>query len=222
MSHAALMDQVYRHQRYLYDFTRKYYLLGRDELIQNLRLRGDDRVVEVGCGTARNLIKIARLHPGVRLFGIDASQEMLLTARKAIRRAGLEDRIILAQGLAEELSPRLFGEEAFDAVLFSYSLSMIADWDSALTAAGAALSSRGAIHIVDFGDLKGLPPAGERLLRRWLGLFHVEPRGELLAGLESWTGQSGGTSLHIFAGRYAFMLSCPGQESLPASSAVAV
>ena len=33
--HAALMDGVYRHQRHIYDLTRKFYLLGRDRLIRD-------------------------------------------------------------------------------------------------------------------------------------------------------------------------------------------
>ena len=32
--HGALMDDVYRYQRLIYDVTRKYYLLGRDEMIR--------------------------------------------------------------------------------------------------------------------------------------------------------------------------------------------
>ena len=35
-SHARLMDSVYRHQRHIYDLTRKFYLLGRDDLIDGL------------------------------------------------------------------------------------------------------------------------------------------------------------------------------------------
>ena len=31
-----LMDRIYRRQRHLYDSTRKYYLLGRDRLIERL------------------------------------------------------------------------------------------------------------------------------------------------------------------------------------------
>lgn len=216
MSHAQLMDRVYRRQRHLYDLTRKYYLVGRDELIRSLKPRPGGRLVEVGCGTARNLISIARRYPDVRLFGLDASHEMLLTARKAVQREGLEDRIQLVHGLGEALSPALFGQEAFDAVIFSYSLSMIPEWDQALTAAGTALAPGGAIHIVDFGDLRGLPAPGARLLRRWLELFHVEPRGELLAGLEGWSDMMDGTSLRIFPGRYAFMLSW--QDSNPSLS----
>ena len=58
-SEAALMDRIYRRQRHVYDFTRKYYLLGRDELIERLAPPADSRVLEIGCGTARNLIAAA-------------------------------------------------------------------------------------------------------------------------------------------------------------------
>ena len=113
-NHAGLMDQIYRYQRYLYDFTRKYYLFGRDSLIGDLGLLPGDRLVEIGCGTARNLIAIARAYPEARLFGLDASAAMLETARVQVRRAGLEDRISLAQGLAEELLPTSFGQDGFE------------------------------------------------------------------------------------------------------------
>ena len=208
-SHAALMDKVYRRQRYVYDFTRKYYLFGRDRLIRELALRPGERVVEVGCGTARNLIRIARRYPGAQLFGLDASQEMLKTASDAVRRAGLQTRIQLAHGYAEDLSPAMFGQsEAFDACLFSYSLSMIPDWKQALRAACGALAPTGRIHVVDFGDLAGLGGAGRALLLAWLGLFHVTPRAELLHALE----QSASGSLRLLPGRYAFVLARLSQE----------
>ncbi len=215
-NHAALMDQVYRYQRYIYDFTRKYYLFGRDRLIRELNLRPGDRLVEVGCGTARNLIRIARLYPGVHLFGLDASLEMLKTASEAVQRAGLETRIRLAHGYAEDLAPAMFGQsEAFDACVFSYSLSMIPDWKQALRAASATLSANGRLHIVDFGDLAGLGGAGRAILLTWLGLFHVTPRAELLHAFE----QSASGSLRLLPGRYAFLLTSQrGQDFSPEPS----
>jgi S-adenosylmethionine-diacylgycerolhomoserine-N-methlytransferase len=33
---AALMDPMYRRQRHIYDLSRKFYLLGRDEAIAGL------------------------------------------------------------------------------------------------------------------------------------------------------------------------------------------
>jgi S-adenosylmethionine-diacylgycerolhomoserine-N-methlytransferase len=57
---AELMNRTYRHQRHIYDVTRKYYLFGRDRLIARLDPPAGGRVLEIGCGTARNLIAAAR------------------------------------------------------------------------------------------------------------------------------------------------------------------
>jgi S-adenosylmethionine-diacylgycerolhomoserine-N-methlytransferase len=210
--HAALMDQVYRRQRFIYDLTRKYYLFGRDRVIRELDLTPGQRLVEVGCGTARNLVHIARRYPDAKLFGLDASAEMLKTASGSLAWAGVTDRVKLAQGYAEALSPAMFGEtEPFDAVLFSYSLSMIPDWRGSLEAAKSALAASGTLWIVDFGDLKGLGALGERLLRFWLSLFHVSPREELVEALDRHGHNGTSGSLRLLPGRYAFVLSAPKQ-----------
>jgi len=205
--HAALMDQVYRHQRHFYDFTRKYYLLGRDRMVRDLTAKAGDSIVEIGCGTARNLIRIAQLYPGTRLYGLDASAEMLQTAKEAVERAQLSDRVTLVYALAEDLSPGLFGrDEPFDHIIFSYSLSMIPDWRLALDRAAACVEPRGFVHVVDFGDLAGMWGIAARALRGWLNLFHVVPRDELLNWLEAGTVADSGCSLSVWPGRYAFVL----------------
>lgn len=201
------MDDVYRAQRLIYDATRKYYLFGRDATIDELALAPGSRLVEVGCGTARNLVRIARQYPGVNLFGLDASHEMLRTARRSLARAGLAQAVTLAHGYAENLSPTLFGDTApFDAVLFSYSLSMIPDWQGALRAAEGSLAPLGKVHIVDFGDFEGLARPLARSLRGWLTWFHVTPRTELLRQLED---ESRGhvARVQTLPGRYAFWAS---------------
>ena len=91
------MDRIYRQQRHVYDVTRKYYLLGRDRLIRRLDPPAGGRVLEIGCGTARNLIVAARAYPDVRFFGIDISSEMLETARRAGRARGFGLDIRLAR-----------------------------------------------------------------------------------------------------------------------------
>ncbi len=55
---AALMDQMYRRQRHIYDLSRKFYLIGRDEAIKRLRPASDDKVLEIGWGTGRNLVEL--------------------------------------------------------------------------------------------------------------------------------------------------------------------
>jgi S-adenosylmethionine-diacylgycerolhomoserine-N-methlytransferase len=201
------MDRIYRPQRHFYDLTRKYYLLGRDRLIAGLSLAPDASLIEVGCGTGRNLIAIARMYPTARLYGVDASDAMLATARTRLRQAGLEHRVVLRHGLAEDLSPALFGLESFEHVLFSYCLSMVPDWRAALAAGSSALSEHGRLHVVDFADLRGLGFPAERAIKAWLRLFHVTPRVEFLAALEGVRGQEG--DLRLLPGRYAFIFSAP-------------
>lgn len=188
------MDRMYRYQRHIYDLTRKYYLLGRDQLLDDLFLRPGERVVEIGCGTGRNLIALARRHPDVHFYGIDASAVMLETAAENIRRAGLEGRIELRQGLAEDIDAQaMFGlERRFDGIIISYALSMIRGWPLVLQRAIDQLAPSGVLAVVDFGDQAKLPGWSRRLLRRWLSLFHVRPRAALPQYLHRLASQRGG------------------------------
>ena len=179
-AHGEVMDRVYRRQRHVYDLSRKFFLLGRDRLIGALKPPAGGRVLEIGCGTARNLIAVARLYPGVACFGIDVSRRMLATARTAIERAGLAGQIALGEGDAADFdAQRLFARADFDCIFFSYSLSMIPSWPQAIEHAAALLAPGGRLHVVDFGQQEGLPGWFRALLFEWLDRFHVAPRAEL-------------------------------------------
>ena len=178
------MDRIYRRQRHVYDVTRKYYLLGRDRLIQRLNPPAGGRVLEIGCGTARNLIVAARAHPDVRFFGIDISSEMLETARRLVEREGLATDIRLARADATTFDPALlFGVPGFSRIFVSYSLSMMPGWQAVLERALGWLAPGGELHVVDFGGQEGLPGWFRIGLRQWLRLFHVTPRDALEAEL---------------------------------------
>jgi len=182
---AALMDRMYRRQRHIYDLSRKFYLLGRDEAITRLRPAPGDKVLEIGCGTGRNLVKLAQAYPEVRLFGVDVSQEMLATAAASTARAGLASRIALSQADAKAFDPRgLFGFACFERVMISYALSMIPPWRKALAQALDLVAPGGSLEIVDFGDCAGLPRPFKSGLRRWLAAFDVSPRDDLARALE--------------------------------------
>ena len=179
-SDAALMDRVYRRQRHIYDLTRKHFLLGRDHLIAALDPPPGGSVLELGCGTGRNLIAAARLRPDAMYFGLDFSSAMLETARANVARAGFAGRIRLGRGDASRFeSGPLFARRWFDRVFFSYSLSMIPPWREALANALAHMAPGGRLHVVDFGQQEELPTWFRSLLFAWIGGFHVEPRAEL-------------------------------------------
>lgn len=182
---AGLMDRMYRHQRHIYDASRKFYLLGRDGMIAALDPPIGGSVIEIGCGTGRNLIKLARTYQNAVCYGLDVSEEMLATARRNVERAGLSHRITLAQADATAFDPQaLFGRSGFDRVVISYALSMIPPWQGVVAQALKTLSPNGSLHIVDFGDQAGLPGPFKALLNRWLTLFHVTPRRDLESTLD--------------------------------------
>ncbi len=195
------MDGIYRYQRYIYDLTRKFYLLGRDRMIAGLAVPGHGTILEVGCGTGRNLILAARRYPAAKLYGFDISQMMLETAAANVARAGLSSRITLAQGDASDFSSEaLFGVTSFDRVYISYSVSMIPPWREAIRQAFAAVKPGGSLHIVDFGQQAGLPGPFKRGLHAWLTKFSVTPRDDLEAEMAT-VAKSGGGSLefeHLF------------------------
>ena len=186
------MDDIYRIQRHFYDFTRKPYLLGRDVLIGELDLPAGGRVLEIGCGTARNLLRISRRYPQALCFGVDLSAEMLLTARASIAREKGESHVRVEQADATAFDPvMLFGTGQFDRVILSYTLSMIPDWELALCRAAQLLAPGGSLHVADFGDQAGMPGWFRGLLFGWLRLFSVTPRLTLRDQLPAIAGAAG-------------------------------
>jgi S-adenosylmethionine-diacylgycerolhomoserine-N-methlytransferase len=174
------MDAIYRSQRHFYDLTRKYYLLGRDALIEGLAPPPGGSVLEAGCGTGRNLIVAARRWPDAHYYGVDISEAMLETARAKVAKAELSDRITFAQGDATAFDAKsMFGRGEFDRVFQSYTLSMIPDWTGAIREAAGKLAPGGRLDIVDFGQQEHLPRWFRAMLFAWLGKFDVTPRADL-------------------------------------------
>ncbi|MFT4184187.1 MAG: class I SAM-dependent methyltransferase [Rhizobium sp.] len=193
------MDGMYRYQRHIYDLTRKYYLFGRDRTIAHLNVPAGGSLLEVGCGTGRNMLLAHRRFPSARLYGLDISQEMLISARRNFR--GLKQMPDFRVADATAFSPNDFGVAGFDRVMVSYALSMIPDWKRAVAASLDAVAPGGELHIVDFGQQERLPAWFRTVLKGWLTKFHVTPRADLRAVLEESAGRHGASLVFEEIGR---------------------
>ncbi len=201
------MEKMYRPQRHIYDLTRKYYLFGRDTLLKELNVQPGDRVLEAGCGTGRNLLKLVREFPDSLFFGVDASSSMIETARRKFTRHKVTN-VSLATELAHTFSfADTFGlDSKFDKIVFSYSLSMMNSWRPVLENALKNLKADGEIHIVDFCDQQDLTRHFGQALKRWLAKFGVAFRPEMIeyfSDLED--SDRGRFDLRTLFGRYAFI-----------------
>lgn len=199
------MDAMYRYQRHFYDATRRFYLLGRDRLIEKMMISDGDRIAEIGCGTGRNLAILAGRYPRSNFYGLDASGEMLATA--AANLAAFSN-VTLTRELAEDLDHRkTFGlDDPLDAIFFSYSITMIPAWRESVLRALANLKGGGRLYIVDFYDQRELPRLFRFLLKAWLRKFHVQFWSELMPFLHR-LDIDGRATLEIesVARRYAFI-----------------
>jgi S-adenosylmethionine-diacylgycerolhomoserine-N-methlytransferase len=207
-THVETMDRMYRWTRHIYDITRKHYLLGRDRMMRQMQISPNDHVLEIGCGTARNLLFLARLHPFAFYHGLDASKEMLTTARAKVRRSGLEAHIDLKLGLAEELDyNKTFGlSKPFDSIFFSYSLTIIPTWEQALESAYANLRPGGNLYVADFWDQANYPDWFGRTIKKWLKKFYVEYKPGHIEHFKKWQNEGRGVfQMEGVAGRYAWI-----------------
>jgi S-adenosylmethionine-diacylgycerolhomoserine-N-methlytransferase len=205
---AGRMDRMYRHQRHIYDLSRKYYLLGRDRLLCEIPVEPGQALLEIGCGTGRNLVALARRHPELSLYGVDASRAMIASARAAAGRAGLLGRIRLGFGVGETADARDLGRpNGFDHVLFSYALSMFDEPVAALDRAIGMLAPAGCLHVVDFSDQRELPAWFRRALVAWLARFGVRHRPEVADHLRHLAAKDQGSfTFQPIGGRYAEIL----------------
>jgi S-adenosylmethionine-diacylgycerolhomoserine-N-methlytransferase len=170
------IERYYRMHAGIYDLTRWSFLLGREALLRQVAASFTPaRILEVGCGTGKNLVQLGTLFPRARLWGLDLSGDMLAVAGKKLQ--DLSPRLTLIQAAYDR---PVMETPFFDLVVFSYALSMFnPGWEEALDAASRDLAPGGAIAVVDFHD-SVLP-----LFKRWMGLNHVRLEGHLLAGLKS-------------------------------------
>lgn len=150
---------------------------GRNRLIDGFNLKPNQTILEMACGTGRNLAVASKVWPGAKLYGMDISSQMLATAKATLASKLTDCPIEVKLGDAAEFSAQKdFGVAGFDRIFFSYALSMIPDWTKATEQALKSLVPGGELHVIDFGDLAGWPNIARNRLYVWLNNFHVEPR----------------------------------------------
>ena len=129
--HAELMDGIYRYQRHIYDLTRKYYLLGRDRLIDGLDVpRGRHACSRSAAAPAAISCWRRRRYPDSAASSASTSRPRCSRPRGGtVAGAACRRASALAQGDATDFdAAALFGVSGFDRIFISYALSMIPDW----------------------------------------------------------------------------------------------
>lgn len=108
-----------------------------------------DRVLDLGCGTGEDALRLARR--GTRVVGIDASPDMVQAARQKALAAGCAAQIEFHCVAMEHLST-LLGGQSFDGVLSNFgAVNCVGDLRSLIAAVAARLTPAGRLLWVVMG-----------------------------------------------------------------------
>ena len=112
------------------------------ETLRSMHIRPGQSMLDIGCGTGVLLKALADASPGTVLTGIDATREMLATARQRLPAC-----VRLHQARAEQLP---FGEASFDAVISCNMFHYIRQPQTALQEMRRVLKPAGMLIITDW------------------------------------------------------------------------
>ncbi|MFJ8957208.1 SAM-dependent methyltransferase [Streptomyces sp. NPDC102381] len=177
------------------------------ELLRHALPRGDERVLDLGCGPAEWLLRALATHHGIRADGVDLDEDSLTEARERADAAGVGDRLALHHKAAEDFVP----EKPFDAVLSVGAAHAFGGLLPTLDAARPHLAPGGRVVIGDgyweatpsaeavemLGDFADLATTLDRVAEAgWTPVAaHLSTRHELDAYEWSWLGSVANWSL---------------------------
>ena len=165
-THAELMEGFYRRQAGAYDSFRERLLKGRREMLEALpweRVRGGIWV-DLGAGTGANAEFVAEEVAGLKAVHlVDLSNSLLAVARSRIARRGWKNVHVEL----DDATTFVPAGGPVDLVTFSYSLTMIPEWQSAVEHAFDLLRPGGVIGVVDFHVSREVE-VGTRQTHGWL------------------------------------------------------
>ena len=145
------------------------------ELIAQLHLRGDERILDVGCGDGKVTAELARAVPKGSVTGIDASPEMICFARKTFhpgKHSNLKFQVMDARLIRQA--------RRFDIVFSSSVLHWVDDHPAFLRGAAACLRLGGRLVVSCGGKgnaqdvFVALRP--EMRLKQWCKFFRKLPK----------------------------------------------
>jgi SAM-dependent methyltransferase len=169
-------------------------------LLERALPHGGGRVLDLGCGGGEWLLRALTARPGLRAEGVDLSERALADARRAARRLGVEDRLVLHR----QDAARFTAPHSFDLVLCVGATHAFGGLLPALAAARGHLAPDGRVLAGDgywdrepsaeavalLGDLDDLPTTLDRVAADgWTPVHgHISTRRELDDYEWAWTG----------------------------------
>jgi demethylmenaquinone methyltransferase/2-methoxy-6-polyprenyl-1,4-benzoquinol methylase len=180
MGSGAMFDGIARR----YDLVNRVMSLGLDlrwrrALVEALvsAAPADGEILDVATGTADVALALAAAAPGIRVVGLDPSEQMLAQGRRKVEEGGLTGRIRLDVGDGQALP---YEDGRFDAACVSFGIRNFPDRAVGLRELARVTRSGGRVAILELAEPRGVGLLGRAARAH---VRHVVPRiGGLLSG----------------------------------------
>lgn len=134
-----------------YDFLNHFLSLRRDVAwrrfaVRRMRFFKTNAFLDVATGTGDLAIEAARMHPQIKVTGVDFVPRMLERGREKVEKMGLEGRIRLLEGDALSLQ---FEDDSFDVAAIAFGIRNIPDREGALREMARVVAPGGTVMVLE-------------------------------------------------------------------------
>jgi S-adenosylmethionine-diacylgycerolhomoserine-N-methlytransferase len=159
MSKSNHSDNLIRHYKKdaeIYDINRRFFLFGRNRLIKTIgEYLKPTSILEIGCGTGVNLVKLNHMYPNSKITGLDLSKDMLKVANRKLDK-------FKNVSLINDIFDQNTYLTKFDLILCSYTVSTVPNVSVFLSTVYQHLADHGHFACVDFYS------SGNAAFKRWI------------------------------------------------------
>ena len=120
----------------------------RRRVMRIVRRHKARKIMDVATGTGDLAIAMAKRVDRTQILGVDLSEEMLAVARKKIQKQGLEERIMLEKGDAENLA--MVSSESLDAATVAFGVRNFENIERGLSEIYRTLRVGGLLVVLEF------------------------------------------------------------------------
>lgn len=140
----------------------RFFPQSAQRMVALLDLRGDERVLDVACGTGHSALAAAQMVPNGRATGVDFSAGMLDQARRKAAAQGIGN----VDFLERDMTALGFAADTFDVAVCAFGIFFVGDLDTQLAHVASVVKPGGKVMISSFQEGRYFHPLREMMLAR--------------------------------------------------------